>query len=72
MIIDTNGKFWKDNSPVIICPNCGRKRKVLNGSGDLRGVVHCRCKTGKRKTKFNFDVGGVYVYIDKDGNQVIL
>ncbi len=72
MVIDTYGKFWEDNSPVIICPNCERKRKVLNEFGDLRGVVHCRCKTGKRQTVFTFEMGGIYLYIDKEGNHIIL
>ena len=72
MAIDMYGKYLKDGSTEIICPVCGRKRRILNKCGDLRSVIHCRCKTGKRQTKFTLDVGGIYIYIDKDENQVIL
>lgn len=44
----------------------------MESFGNLRSIVHCRCKTGRRQTKFVFDMGGVYVYTDKNGDQIIL
>lgn len=71
-IVDMFGTYLKENSSVIICPVCGRKRNILDRYGDLRSVVHCRCKTGKQQTKFVFDIGGIYVYTDENGDQIIL
>lgn len=57
---------------MIICPNCGRKKSVLTRDGDLREVIHCKCKTGKHHTKFQLEMGGDYIYIDTNGNEIVL
>ena len=71
-VIDKHGGYWKDGSSVIICPVCGRKCNVLEKSGELRDIIHCKCRTGKHHTKFCFEIGGDYSYTDNSGNQIIL
>lgn len=57
---------------MIICPICGRKRSVLTRDGDLREVIHCKCKTGKYHTKFKLDMGGDYIYTNINGEKIVL
>lgn len=57
---------------MIICPICGRKKKILTREGDLKGVIHCKCMTGKHHTKFQLEMGGDYIYTDINGKQIVL
>ena len=57
---------------MIICPICGRKKSVLTRDGDLREVIHCKCKIGKHHTKFQLEMGGDYIYTDIDGKVIVL
>lgn len=53
-------------------PICGRKKHILTREGDLRGVIHCKCMTGKHHTKFQLEMGGDYIYTDINGKQIVL
>lgn len=57
---------------IIICPICGRKKRVLTQDGDLREIIHCKCKTGKHHTKFQLEMGGDYIYTDINGKEIVL
>ena len=51
---------YLDKNGFITCPMCGRKKSVIRNDGELRGKIHCKCKTGNHHTVFKLD-GDVYL-----------
>lgn len=33
----------------VICPFCGKIHSILNKDGEIREVIHCKCKSPKYK-----------------------
>ncbi len=62
-LINENGTFN--------CPVCGRKRNVLQSNGDIRLLIHCKCRTGNHHTVFKFDMGA-YIYRSGDSGHLLI